>query len=225
MLTWARYHVRRLAYRSDVLRPIVEQHAQALDSADWDQHLATDKITYLGGTVAIDARNSLISTLAKHYGSEQPSVLDVGCAGGSLAASIDHRGYLGTDISNVAIARARLHYGELPLTQFQVSSLEEFSFSGRSWDVIVLGEVLYYMSVGKAADQVARYSRALASGGLICISMKDDGKSQQIFRLLHFLTLHEAILMQAKTRIDCLEYRIRINRERPAYLIAAFSGS
>jgi len=38
--------------------------------------------------------------------------------------------YLGTDISSEAIARARFHYGELPLMQFQVSSLQEFNFFG-----------------------------------------------------------------------------------------------
>lgn len=223
MLTWARYHARRLVYRNAVLRRMAEQHTATLDSADWDQHLAADKIKYLGGTVSIDARNSLVATLVRHYGSQRPAVLDVGCAGGSLAAVIDHEGYLGTDISNVAIARARLHYGALPLTQFQASSLQEFDVFGKSWDVIILGEVLYYLSVEKAIEQVIRYSKALAPGGLVCISMKDDGKSQQIFRRLDFLNLQEAILMQAKTKFRCLDYRIRINRERPAYLIAALS--
>jgi 2-polyprenyl-3-methyl-5-hydroxy-6-metoxy-1,4-benzoquinol methylase len=223
MLTWARYHARRMVYRNTVLRRLAEQHTSTLDSADWDQHLASDKIKYLGGTVSIDARNSLIATLVRHYGSQRPAVLDVGCAGGSLAVSIDYEEYLGTDISSVAIARARLHYGALPQTQFQVSALEEFDLSNRAWDIIVLGEVLYYLSVEKAVEQVSRYANALTPCGLICISMKDDGKSHQILRLLHFLTLQEAILMQAKTEPECLDYRIRVNRERPAYLIAAFT--
>jgi len=204
------------------LRRIIEPRAQVLDSIDWDQQLVGDKVAYLGGTVSVDARNLLISTLVKHHGPSRPTVLDVGCAGGSLAGSIEHQFYLGTDISKVAIDHARVHYGECPTVQFHVSSLQELDLSGRSWDVIVLSEVLYYLFVDDAVSQAARLVKALSRDGLLCISMKDDGKSQQIFRQLDFLNLREAILMQSKARIDFLDFRVRIDRESPAYLIAAF---
>jgi len=227
MLTWARYHARRMIYRSHALRRLAERHTHILNPSEWDQHLATDKSTYLGGTVSIDARNSLLATLIRHYGHPRPKVLDVGCAGGSLSASlaesIDYDEYFGVDISSVAIAQAQSHYGARPATRFTVSSLQDFEPSESPWNVIVLGEVLYYLPVDEAVAQVGRYAKALLPDGLICISMKDDGKSQQIYRSLHSLTLREALLIQAKISLDDLDYRIRVDRARPAYLIAAFA--
>jgi SAM-dependent methyltransferase len=230
---WARYQLRRVIFRIGVLRRIasVKLGFDEMDSAEGDRRFWNDKLsktswsTYLGGTIEIELRNSITSSLIKLYARENPAVLDVGCAGGTLPLALPaFDRYLGVDISDYAIGVAK---NDLTLATARVNLKVDFIAADiryfkpdeyPPWDVILFNELLYYFSIETAIAQVVRYARALRPDGIICISMKDDPKSHAIFaELARRFQWKQGVLWQAKHwRPD---YRITISRERPSFLI------
>jgi len=55
----------------------------------WDQALSTWAKPYLGGTFTVDSRYALTLTLLHHFCPRAKSLLDMGCAGGTLAQFLD----------------------------------------------------------------------------------------------------------------------------------------
>jgi len=136
--------------------------------------------------------------------------------------------YMGVDISSFAVEKAledprNADAVRAAKVRFVASDLCELPLSNvPAWDVILFNEVLYYLQVEDAIKQMARYRAALRPGGIICVSMKDDGKSQAIFKALAGeYVWKEGLLWQSKPVRP--EYRVRISRERPAFLLAALA--
>src|ERR1700687_5719097 len=73
------------------------------------------------------------------------SVLELGCGEGHLTQAVFYkaRSVTGIDISNVALARAKLL--DLPNARFESADLLQTSFEG--YDVIAAIECIYYLSV------------------------------------------------------------------------------
>src|SRR5262249_24474776 len=83
----ARYLDREIAFRIPWLRNRLEPGALSpLDAAaKWDKDLSSTHFeTYLGGTLDVDLRNAITSMLMRYRVNGHPSILDVGCAGGTL---------------------------------------------------------------------------------------------------------------------------------------------
>lgn len=215
-----RHLTRRIVYGVPLLRRIGEKFASPTDAAYWDGALSTWAKPYMGGTISIDWRNALISTLVKHHAGPNPAVLDVGCAGGTLACALpSFSRYLGTDISAVAVKQAAeaIHGDNIA---FQACDMRDFEIKPE-WDVIVFAELLYFLAVDDAVATVARYTKGLKPGGIIIISMKDEGgKSIAIHKALaERFEWIDGLVWQAKTVRP--EYRLSVNRERPPFLIGA----
>jgi 2-polyprenyl-3-methyl-5-hydroxy-6-metoxy-1,4-benzoquinol methylase len=228
--TSLRYYFRRLVYENSVLQQAADrwlEHRRADNTAAyWNEALASDFSNYLGGTLSIDLRNAIVAALIRHHVEPPVRVLDIGCSGGSLAGAIDGLShYTGTDVSDYAVAHAK-RAAPFPsrgrggaTIEFIAADLRDFPLNERRWDVIVFNEVLYYLPVPEALDQIGRYAQALRPSGILCISMKDDGKCRAIFRRLqqHYVwkigTLHQI-------KCERPDFKIRINRERPAHLIS-----
>lgn len=195
----------------------------------WDEMLAGPCASYLGGTVTIAVRDALVRALVSHHCPGATSLLDVGCAAGSLVSALrgtSIRRYLGLDISSVAVRQASARVAAGPpdafveSTSFSVADVRQFvvplSFSA---DVLVFNEVLYYFDVDEAVSQVARLLSAAAPGATAFVSMKDDPKSAEIFRrLASALVLRNVVLFQEKGRD--LRFRVAPDRARPAYVLA-----
>lgn len=227
---WARYYLRKAAYGVAALRKMVDRPAQGTHDSPkktasyWDHKLSTTAAsTYLGGTIEIDWRNALTATLIKYHANACPSVLDIGCAGGTLALTLPpFKKYLGIDASSYAIKLAnedpefRRQSGVIA---FIAADIRYFQLT-EQWDVIVFNEVLYYLSVEEAVRQVGRYAKALKPGGILCFSMSDDPKSHAIYgELARNYEWRGGALWQRKALRP--DYRTRINRERTAFLVAA----
>jgi 2-polyprenyl-3-methyl-5-hydroxy-6-metoxy-1,4-benzoquinol methylase len=214
----ARSFAKRLIFATP-LRRLVPNRASNSDPRWWDAQLSGPLAAYLGGTLSIDMRNSATANLIRHHARPNPAVLDIGCAGGTLALALPpFTRYVGVDISQVAIEQARKAV-QRDRVSFTASKLEDYEPA--SFDVIVFNEVLYYAGVTAAVQQAARYAAALPTDGCLIVSLKDEPKAKAIMQELgRSFRLLERVLLQ--TGVNDVAYAIRGDSERPAYLVAAF---
>ncbi|MEP7368006.1 MAG: class I SAM-dependent methyltransferase [Dermatophilaceae bacterium] len=98
------------------------------------------------------------------------SVLDVGCATGYLAEALVQRGCV---VSGIEYDRDAAEQAEQFLDQLVIGDLNELdlgqAFQGRTFDVIVLGDILEHLV--EPEDVLARLVGLLAPGGSVVISI------------------------------------------------------
>jgi 2-polyprenyl-3-methyl-5-hydroxy-6-metoxy-1,4-benzoquinol methylase len=173
--------------------------------------------TDLGSTITVDQTAATVANLIRYRLPEYPKVLDVGCAGGTLAGELPPSvHYLGIDASESDIEAAQSLWGGDDIL-FEARDIREFEPVG-DWDAIVFSEVLSYLTVNEAIAEVSRYAKALSTDGIVAISMKNDEKSLAIWRgLRHEFRWIDGIFWQQ--REPWPSYRISDSPERPGYLV------
>ena len=95
------------------------------------------------------------------------SILDIGCGPGAIGEAIDpnaYRRYLGVDISDVAIVKARDKNSRSNNVYVQ-GDIRTFNPSG-TFDLILFGDSLYYFSFSVAKKILDRYSSYLNEYGV-----------------------------------------------------------
>jgi 2-polyprenyl-3-methyl-5-hydroxy-6-metoxy-1,4-benzoquinol methylase len=191
----------------------------------WNESLQGWASSYLGGTCSNDLRNSISALLIKRLAPEATSVLDVGCAGATLAEWLgpEIKHYCGVDISEVAIERAREVLAQSPRRELEwkaeTSSVEEFK-PDRSFDVIVFNEVLYYLPLAKLGAILQAYTRFLTPRGLIVISLKNHELCRCVQAVVEKELAHEkSVLFQERLSPG---WKIVRDAQRPAFLVQAY---
>jgi predicted TPR repeat methyltransferase len=230
-----RYELRRAAYNGPLagaarrLRAARERK-QGADAGAWDADLAGGKAAYLADTLGVLTRARLAASLVAWTHAEARSMLDIGCGAGQLGEAARERGFdrfVGVDISRVAVEaaqeRVRAHADRFPASsRFEVGSMGSWSAQeGERFDAIVFSEVLYYLpGPDDSVREMERCAAWLSPGGVLCVSMKDDGKSHAIIRAMgnRFAWERSMVFQEQEGRP---RHRVRIDRQRPAYLIAA----
>lgn len=225
------HRTRSALYTSRLGRTIAERLAttECRSRKYWNDALSSWASPYLGGTLSIDMRNAIVSTMLRHSlrdassDNEGRSLLDIGCAGDMLADTLDHSfaRYVGVDISDVAIERARdiSPPAQRCARDYVISDMTTFQ-PDADFDVIVFNEVLYYLSLQDASAQVDRYSRYLSADGIIAVSTKHDGKSHAIMADLS--ARFEPVVSTLWQQHEAPSFKIRTSRERPAFVAAIF---
>jgi len=222
-------HVYRVPLIGLAFRRFLERHLgrRFYQNRDFfNQILSSWASPWLGGTLSVDLRNSITLHLAKRLAPKATSVLDLGCAGGTLALHLgpEFETYWGVDISDVAIAKAKENLAAASTAGVQyhleVSPIEEFQPS-RKFDVIVFNEVLHYLSLDQVAAAIQHYAGFLADNGLIVLSLKNGDLSSLIESVvLRELKFECGVLYQQQPQRP--GWKIVQNRETPAYLVQAF---
>lgn len=101
----------------------------------------------------------------------RPRLLDLGCGSGRLASLLDPAAlddYLGVDVSEEGLARARALRLRAPLDRFERRDFETWAPEAGRFDVITFNECLGY-----AADPLKtarRFASALPQGGALFVS-------------------------------------------------------
>ena len=101
-------------------------------------------------------------------------ILDLGCGPGNTAnelAAGAYRSYVGIDVSDVALSKARRRSEESGRGQknaFINADLLTYVPAGR-FDVILLRESIYHVSVGQLAPLLERYSECLTKEGVFIV--------------------------------------------------------
>jgi 2-polyprenyl-3-methyl-5-hydroxy-6-metoxy-1,4-benzoquinol methylase len=221
VITHTRYLLRKVMYSDTVIGRVARytrRHAgrPAFDRQYWDASLAGAMAPYLGGTLSVDTRNAIMCALLKHQAPDAQTLLDIGCAGGSLAGalSLQFVRYVGIDISEYAIQQSSRSFPQ-PGREFHASDLQAYK-PVEQFDVIVFNEVLYYLPFEKILSELQRYANHLTSKGVIGVSLKDDPRNEAIARGISRDWVYlSGMLYQEKTSP---QHRLTRDAKRPGYL-------
>ncbi|CAM2830345.1 class I SAM-dependent methyltransferase [Rariglobus hedericola] len=132
------------------------------------------------------ARHEVLLELIYKYSDGLPSLLDLGCGSGRLAAMIDPSRvseHLGVDLSEEGLARARAL--NLSHARFESGNFEIWR-PAKSYDVITFNECLGYAV--HPATTAATFGRYLTPGGVMIISHFRWGNHAAVWKSLedHF---------------------------------------
>jgi SAM-dependent methyltransferase len=150
----------------------------------WDKEYTEEKWSFAYNTVG----DCVYPHLARY--SANGSILDIGCGSGNTAtemAEASYRSYLGVDISEAALAKARKRSaacGRQDKNHFECGDFLTYVPSGQ-YDVILFRESMYHVPLGKVKATLDRYSVYLKDGGVFVIRLfassgdSPDGKDKQ----------------------------------------------
>jgi SAM-dependent methyltransferase len=113
-------------------------------------------------------------------------ILDLGCGPGSAGRHLDpamYRSYVGVDISQIAIDDARRRNKSSKNTYAQADILR-YRPEG-SFEVILLGDSLYYVPQGEVLRMLRRYAESLEpTNGVFIVKMHDMPRYGPFFQLV-----------------------------------------
>jgi 2-polyprenyl-3-methyl-5-hydroxy-6-metoxy-1,4-benzoquinol methylase len=142
-------------------------HAQAVAPKIWDDEYGSGRWSYLKGLGELGRYSIIVG----YCGFFKPggTVLDVGCGEGILQQRLalsGYRRYLGTDLSEAALAKA-MHRVDAR-TEFRLGNIEAFTPEGK-FDIIVFNEMLYYCA--DPAAVIRQLSCCLEPDGVMIASI------------------------------------------------------
>jgi SAM-dependent methyltransferase len=199
------------------------------DPAYWNAELSGRMAApNLNGRVCNALRHATTAELIRLCGPTPRALLDIGCGYCELVEALIGDGlrrYVGVDLSNYVIERARRDHHSWPAArkcalEFRVADLRSFT-TRETFDVIVFNEVLKYVEVEEALAQLERYEQWLAPEGVVCVTLADDPKCRAVFHRIsgRFEWVYGALY---QARPDGPRFRVTHNRATPAYLVGIF---
>jgi SAM-dependent methyltransferase len=135
----------------------------------WDQEFSSGKWNFIDNT----AGDCVYSHLNRY--AENKSVLDLGCGPGNTANEMapGYRNYVGVDISEEALAKARRRTednGRAGKNSFAQGDFLSY-VPPQKFEVILFREAMYHVPLGKVKQILDRFSQYLAAGGVFIVRM------------------------------------------------------
>jgi 2-polyprenyl-3-methyl-5-hydroxy-6-metoxy-1,4-benzoquinol methylase len=136
----------------------------------WDKEYSEEKWSFAYNTVG----DCVYAHLERH--SANGSILDIGCGSGNTStemAETSYRSYLGVDISEAALHKARRRSQECgrgEKNHFECGDFLSYVPTGK-YDVILFRESMYHVPLGKVKATLDRYSEYLKDGGVFVIRL------------------------------------------------------
>jgi SAM-dependent methyltransferase len=149
-------------------------------------------------------------------------ILDLGCGPGAVGNHLNparYRSYLGVDISEVAIAKAReknTASGRADRNSYLAADILTFE-TKQKFDAILFGDSIYYFPVRRAAELLDRYCENLKPDGVYVVRMFVTSKRAQM--ILQHIENHFEILESHSyldSMVKVLAFRPRIVRSLSA---------
>jgi trans-aconitate methyltransferase len=166
-----------------------------INAASWNLQYKLGLWDYLDS----EAAGSELFRIVQKY-SYSPSILDLGCGTSANLPLIPdaYHHYHGVDISGEAIKRARM-LGR-PDTSYETADILHYE-PHESYDVILLSEVLNYLSATKITGFLHRLSAFLAPDGVIIIQVWDGAENHRLITT----AINDSGLVMAKERTPAIE--------------------
>ena len=139
------------------------------DAAYFEAMYAADPDPWRFRTSAYEAAK-YAATVAAIADRRYRSALEVGCSIGVLSQQVAPLcdAFLGLDIAEAPLVEARARCCELPQVQFERMAVPEV-WPGRRFDLILLSEVLYFLSPKDIAATAGHVRRSLLPGGTVLL--------------------------------------------------------
>ena len=142
----------------------------------WNKEYSEEKWAFAYNTVG----DCVYAHLERH--SANASILDIGCGSGNTATEMagTYRRYLGVDISEAALAKARkrsLECGRQDKNRFECGDFLSYVPTGQ-YDVILFRESMYHVPLGKVRETLDRYSLHLKDGGVFVVRLYASSAAQ-----------------------------------------------
>jgi SAM-dependent methyltransferase len=135
----------------------------------WDQEFSSGKWNFIDNTAS--------DCVYKHLDrfAENGNVLDLGCGPGNTANEMapGYRTYVGVDISEAALAKARQRSeanGRGHQNSFEQGDFINF-VPPQKFQVILFRESMYHVPLGKVKPMLDRYSKYLGEGGVFVVRL------------------------------------------------------
>ena len=143
----------------------------------WDREFASGKWNFIDNTVG----DPVYSFLEKYVG--HGSLLDLGCGPGNTATELEapYQTYVGVDISEVALEKARRkteETGRAGRNHFACSDFLSYDPS-QKFDVILFRESMYHVPIGQVRTILDRYTQFLTENGVFIVRMYLAGANGQ----------------------------------------------
>ncbi len=135
----------------------------------WNQEFASGKWSFADDT----SGDVVYRQLEKYLG--RGSVLDLGCGQGSTAVELEspYERYVGVDISEVALKRARDKVASAGRTTRASFACADFLayHPDQKFDVILFRESMYHVPIGQVKTILDRYSQFLTADGVFIVRL------------------------------------------------------
>jgi len=158
----------------------------------WDKEYSEEKWSFAYNTVG----DCVYAHLEKHI--ENGNILDIGCGSGNTATEMagTYRSYVGVDISEAALAKARRRSqecGRAGKNSFECADFLTYVPTGQ-FDVILFRESMYHVPLGKVKATLDRYSTYLKEGGVFVVRLfaSSAGRTEDKQRPAAMLKIMEA---------------------------------
>ena len=155
----------------DFIRGVLKRHAPSrIKRSLWDEEFSSSKWNFIDNT----AGDCVYLYLQKYLGGG--NILDLGCGPGNTANELEesaYRVYVGVDISEAALAKARKRTAECGRTNKNLFLQGDFLsyVPGSKFDVILFRESMYHVPLGKVKAVLDRYSQYLTDTGVFVVRM------------------------------------------------------
>lgn len=184
----------------------------------WDREFAVNKWNFIDNTVG-DCVYPYLERYAKNG-----SILDLGCGPGNTAnelAATAYQTYVGVDVSEVALSKARKRTQESGRLNNNLFAQEDFLtyVPTQQFDVILFRESMYHVPLGKVKAILDRYSRYLKDHGVFIVKMSVWGGKNNTIRYRP-----KAMMDVMETEYDVLEER-QHNQRGPTVIVFRPTGA
>ncbi len=148
--------------------------------------------------------HSTIASLARFYVPRGARVLEVGCGTGDLLASLEPSEGVGVDLSGAMVEQATRRHPDL---EFHHAAAEKLELPGRTFDYIVLSDLVGYLfDIRAALDQL----RALSHPGTRIVINWYSRVWQPVVQLLEALGLKYPLPLLNWTTVGDIENLLRL---------------
>lgn len=135
--------------------------------------------------------------LQKHFDRRGIAVLDCGCGTGIHAGHFSSAAYVGIDISEGYLARARRRY---PNHRFELMDAQRLSFENGSFDAVIVSGVIHHMEDERASEVLHQIARVLKPKGLMLLweDIPIQGRANWVGRWVQALDVGDFIRHPSK---------------------------
>ena len=140
----------------------------------WDKQYKSGRWESLKSEKEAKRYHQIIDYLKKH-GSDNPSIMDIGCGDGVLNQRLDEvefSYFLGLDFSKVSIDKAKAK--NFPKSEFETADAIKYH-PKRNFDAIVFNEAFYYIRDTEKQNVLDRMLDHLNENGIIITSIYREG--------------------------------------------------